>query len=221
MIRLLMPLIIGLLMGTGVGTGVFIMRGGSGESAASEDVQPDTLAHAESEAEPEVESGSSTGTPDIETAAATDDHNEVELASNPETDPQPATNPPQGTDTQPATDSQQPAPPDPNVAEASEPMPAGATGVESAGGVPQTAPIQPIGGANLANNVEAAGRLAKIFSTMQARDAAKVLSLMDPSEMELVLRQLDNRSAAKILAGLDAELAATLSQALMRPGGER
>ena len=217
MIKLLMPLIIGLLMGTGLGTGLFIMRGGGEEVAHSEEIEGDTLAHAADSAE--AHDPDSTGAPamDPDTQLAEDQGNTTDSTgagtagvdggtptdpsladAGTENTPDPGTDPAQATPTQTAASGQ-------------------TTTGAPAGGSPQA--IEPIPGANLANNVDAAKRLAKIFSTMQARDAAKVLSLMDPSEMELVLRQLDNRSAAKILAGLDAELAAELSQALMRPGG--
>jgi MgtE intracellular N domain len=55
-------------------------------------------------------------------------------------------------------------------------------------------------------------RMAKIFSTMSAKDAARVLAQMSDHDVGVILRQLSDRQAAAILTTLPAQRAATLTQ---------
>ncbi|MEX2582209.1 MAG: hypothetical protein WD766_02985 [Gemmatimonadota bacterium] len=72
------------------------------------------------------------------------------------------------------------------------------------------------------NGTEAAmepARLAKLFASMQAREAARVMEHMDDYEVQIILTQLGNREAAAILSNLTPERAAVISQTVIR--GER
>jgi MgtE intracellular N domain len=55
-------------------------------------------------------------------------------------------------------------------------------------------------------------RLTKIFSTMSAKDAARVLTQMTDHDVSLIINRLSDRQAAAILAILPAPRAAALSQ---------
>lgn len=59
-------------------------------------------------------------------------------------------------------------------------------------------------------------RMAKIFASMQPRDAARVLERMSNIEIEEVLGHLGNRQAAAILTNISAERAAAIGQAVLR-----
>ncbi len=61
--------------------------------------------------------------------------------------------------------------------------------------------------------------LAKLFASMQARDAAKVLEKMEDYEVQVILGALGNREAAAILSSLPPERAAGISRAVIL--GER
>ncbi|MBC7564454.1 MAG: hypothetical protein H7305_16270 [Gemmatimonadaceae bacterium] len=65
-------------------------------------------------------------------------------------------------------------------------------------------------------------RLAKIFSTMSAKDASKVLTQMSDADVGVILNQLGERQAAAILTNLPPQRAALLSQmpTRRRGGGE-
>jgi hypothetical protein len=62
-------------------------------------------------------------------------------------------------------------------------------------------------------------RLAKVFASMQAREAARVLEHLDDGEVQIILGQLGNREAAAVLSNLTPERAAVISRAIIR--GER
>jgi MgtE intracellular N domain len=62
-------------------------------------------------------------------------------------------------------------------------------------------------------------RLAKVFASMQAREAARVLEHLDDDEVQIILGQLGNREAAAVLSNLTPERAAVISRAIIR--GER
>ena len=62
-------------------------------------------------------------------------------------------------------------------------------------------------------------RLAKFFSSMQAREAARVLEKMTDPEVEQILTQLSDRTAASVLSNLTPERAAQISQVVL--SGER
>ena len=206
MMRLLIPLILGLVLGAGAGTGAYMFTGG-GEDA-------ELLAAADSLAADSAQSETPEDDPGATQAAGNTPQDSVVPGDS--TDP---SDPAVGVETaEPeasqvaGTDPLLPTPADPEPTQVAAPAQAanGDAATQGASGLPEP---------SAEGREESAKRMAKIFSTMQARDAAKVMTLMDRDEIELVLRQLDNRSAAKILSGLDPDLAADLSQALMRPGG--
>lgn len=63
-------------------------------------------------------------------------------------------------------------------------------------------------------------RLAKIFSTMGAKDAARVLGQMNDHDVSVILNLLGDRQAAAILINLPAPRAAVLTQMPRRGGGD-
>lgn len=231
--RLLLPLIAGLLVGVGGGTGFYMMRApdssqidlqavadslaaeealvDSGDSTAAMAAAPEGAspggADTTSGGSPAGATGSGDGPPaeggtPVPTAAA--DPTAAQTAA--------AVDPGSGVSGVPGAGTPAVGAPASGAPATGEPVASGPT--------PATSPENTTAGTTV-DREDSARRMARIFSTMQPRDAAKVMTLMDRGEIELVLRQLDNRSAAKILAGLDPDLAADLSQALMRPGGTR
>ncbi len=68
--------------------------------------------------------------------------------------------------------------------------------------------------------VEGATKLAKIFSAMQAEDAADVLQEMRDDEIEVILQHMSERQAAQILGLFQPARAAALSRVVLgNPGG--
>ena len=61
-----------------------------------------------------------------------------------------------------------------------------------------------------------ADRLAKLFGSMQAREAARVLEHLDDAEVGIILGKLGNREAAAILGSLAPERAALISRSVIR-----
>lgn len=61
-------------------------------------------------------------------------------------------------------------------------------------------------------------RMAKLFGSMQPRDAARVLEHMDDFEVQVILNQLGNREAAAILGNLSPERAAVITRSVIRGG---
>lgn len=203
--RIVLPLLFGLLLGLGGGTGYVMFTGGgappeeadhSEETAAVDSTHAEEEASAEDTAAPAPAPGSS-GLIRMDVARAPADSTahrgaESTTAAAPDsTDVEHAT-------TEPGSEAAETPTP---TAEAADPAPTA---------LPADGPARD----------EAAKRLAKIFGTMQARDAARVLGLLRQDEIERILRQLDARSAAKILASLDPELAAALSSTLIHEEGQ-
>jgi hypothetical protein len=62
-------------------------------------------------------------------------------------------------------------------------------------------------------------KLAKLFGSMQPREAARVLEHLDDTEVQVILAQLGTREAASILSNLRPERAAGISRSVLR--GER
>ena len=58
--------------------------------------------------------------------------------------------------------------------------------------------------------------LAELFATMSAREAARVLTHMEDQEVQVILGQLENREAAAILSNLSPERAAVISRTILR-----
>ena len=59
-------------------------------------------------------------------------------------------------------------------------------------------------------------RIAKVFTSMDAKQAAKVLEHMADSDVEIILGYVGPRQAASILAALPPERVATLSKIAMQ-----
>lgn len=104
------------------------------------------------------------------------------------------------------------------VAPASTPPTTPASTSTSATAKPSTA--TPADGPTPAEAAAHQRRLAKIFSTMGAKDAARVLSQMTDHDVSVILNLLGDRQAAAILTNLPAPRAATLSQMQPRRGGD-
>jgi hypothetical protein len=62
-----------------------------------------------------------------------------------------------------------------------------------------------------------AERLARLYGSMQPREAARVLEQLDDFEVRLILGHLGNREAAAILGNLSPERAAEISRTVLRP----
>ena len=235
----LIPLILGLVLGVGGGTGAYILRGGdapvdaevAGEDGALDTEEPTHVAAADSvegpeeSHEPEDIDPADAASQAIAEALLADPPPEQEApdtTATPEPVQTPETPDESGDPTPPAGAVDPPTEDDPEGSTGADEgvAPEGSEGTADPGAIPgaDATPASVAGGP--VNDEEAAKRVAKIFSQMQPRDAARVLSLMERSEVELILKQLDNRSAAKILSGLSPEQAAALSAVLIR-GGDR
>lgn len=100
---------------------------------------------------------------------------------------------------------------------------------------PAKAPATPVSGAPATATTPVTGasptdaeteqhqrRLAKIFATMSAKDAAKVLTQMSDADVGVILNLLGERQAAAILINLPPQRAALLSQMpARRRGGDK
>lgn len=64
-------------------------------------------------------------------------------------------------------------------------------------------------------------RVAKVFTSMDAKQAAKVLEHMTDGDVEIILGYVGVKQAAQILAALPPERVATLSKLSMQAGGKR
>jgi MgtE intracellular N domain len=194
--KLIVPLIIGLLMGIS-GGGFFAVHQASTAHAAAlvqarkHGIKPaGDSTHAEagdsSQADGAATHGDSVDTPASDHAAP--DHAAPDHAA-PATDS--ATVAPHGDDKQ-----------------ADTPAAAHDATSGSAAHVEARVPV-----ANAAASVAAhEQRMAKIFSTMSAKDAARVLAQMSDHDVGVILKQLSDRQAAAILTTLPAQRAATLTQ---------
>lgn len=83
-------------------------------------------------------------------------------------------------------------------------------------------PAAAAGGSDAPTDAETAShqrRLAKIFATMGAKDAARVLGQMSDNDVGVILNLLGDRQAAAILISLPAPRAALLSQMQPRRTG--
>lgn len=84
---------------------------------------------------------------------------------------------------------------------------------------PPTAAAAPTDSVQAAAEHAAHARVAKMFGTMQARDAARVLEQMPDDEVIAILTGLRERQAGSIVAELDAKRAAEIGRALLRSRG--
>ncbi len=64
-----------------------------------------------------------------------------------------------------------------------------------------------------------ADQLARIFSSMQARDAARVLARMEDDAVRAILTRMGARQAAAVLTNMEPERAAGLSRSVLESGG--
>jgi flagellar motility protein MotE (MotC chaperone) len=71
----------------------------------------------------------------------------------------------------------------------------------------------------VAEQEEAASRLAKMYEAMKPEKAANILAAMDRDVCLAILARMKERSAANVLARMDAGLAAQLSTRLSLQGG--
>jgi hypothetical protein len=62
-------------------------------------------------------------------------------------------------------------------------------------------------------------RLAKVFGTMQPREAARIMEHMEDGDVQSILGKLGDRQAAAILSNLSPQRAAVISRTVIR--GER
>jgi len=72
------------------------------------------------------------------------------------------------------------------------------------------------GAAGAAGDTASERRIAKVFTSMDAKQAAKVLEHMADSDVEIILGYVGPRQAASILAALPPERVATLSKIAMQ-----
>jgi len=71
-------------------------------------------------------------------------------------------------------------------------------------------------------NVQASERrIAKVFTSMDAKQAAKVLEHMSDGDVQIILGYVGVKQAAQILTELPPERVANLSKLSMQPGGKR
>src|SRR5439155_18490472 len=84
------------------------------------------------------------------------------------------------------------------------------------------APVTPVVAKPDTMLIQGSKRLAKVFSSMSARDAAKVLEHMADQDVDVILGYVGPRQAASIMAALPPERVAILSKTTMRgpSGGE-
>ena|SRR5579884_82768 len=64
-------------------------------------------------------------------------------------------------------------------------------------------------------------RIAKVFTSMDAKQAAKVLEHMSDGDVQIILGYVGVKAAAQIMAELPPERVANLSKLAMQPGGKR
>ena len=212
--KLIVPLIIGLLMGISGGGFFAVYRASAAHATALVDARKhglkpssdstqvaagESIAHGDSEhAAADTKSAGPDSTPaPVAAAGAVAKHAEpapVEVAHDPVAEHASATR---------AT---------PEVTKPSGAVAAGARAVAAA--APTT------GGAPTETEIAAhQRRLAKIFATMSPKDASRVLTQMTDHDVSIILGLLSDRQAAAILTSLPAPRAATLSQLQPRRGG--
>ncbi len=85
-------------------------------------------------------------------------------------------------------------------------------------GVPESVVAAAIAAANAPDTAREASqrRIAKVFTSMDAKQAAKVLEHMTDNDVEIILGYVGPRQAASIMAALPPERVATLSKLAMQ-----
>jgi hypothetical protein len=86
----------------------------------------------------------------------------------------------------------------------------------AAHGPEPTVAAKAAGGAPVRSDTASERRIAKVFTSMDAKQAAKVLEHMADSDVEIILGYVGPRQAASILAALPPERVATLSKIAMQ-----
>ena len=211
MVRLIMPLLIGLFMGISGGGFFGVYKAAASHTAAVTNAQKHGLKPA----------GDSTHAADSSTHG-TPEHGAAAAAPAAAHDSAPA----------PVAAATKPAEPTaaatvehaPTAAHATpvvtKPSTAAVAAATPAGTKPATAkPAEPASSAEA--DMEAhQKRLAKIFATMSAKDASRVLAQMTDHDVAVILNLLSNKQAAAILTNLPAPRAATLAQMPPKRGGD-
>jgi len=211
--KLILPLIIGLLMGVGGGGFFAVYKASAAHATAVAVAQKKGL------------------TPAGDSAHAAKDSTRVDSATHGDV-PHDAATPVDAHDPAPkavaaATPVAAPAhapetrasPVAPTAAIATPPK---GTSVPSAAPVTPVTPVTPVsaGGSPTADETENhQRRLGKIFATMGAKDAARVLAQMNDHDVSIIINKLSERQAAAILTNLPAPRAAALSQMQPRKSG--
>jgi hypothetical protein len=115
-----------------------------------------------------------------------------------------------------------PAAPAPVVAQAGKPvaMPVGLPMAKQQVATPTTAPTNPSVARAPAVPDTVERRLAKVFTSMDAKQAAKVLEHMSDGDVEIILGYVGVKQAAAIMGALPPERVATLSKLAMKGGSE-
>lgn len=208
MIKLIVPLIIGLLMGLSGGGFYSVVQASKAHAAAVTDARKHGLKPA---GDPTHAEGDSTSTSAGDSAS----HGDAEhVATAVKGDSTPA-----------IVATATPAPATVHAPDA-QPADAHARPVVKPTTTPTPVAIAPVPLTNASTGAPTAvetqahqRRLAKIFATMSAKDAARVLAQMTDHDVSLILGLLADRQAAAILTSLPAPRAAALSQLQPRRGG--
>ncbi len=210
--KLIIPLIIGLLLGVSGGGFYAVMNASKLHATAIADAKKHGIKPAADSTHAEGDSASTSDstshdTPDAPTAAAHADTGHAAVVAT-----KPAADAEHGTETH-ATPAATPSATTTRVPAATPVAhPAGTNAGASAGASAGAR-------TTIAETQAHQRRLAKIFSTMGAKDAARVLAQMTDHDVSIILGLLADRQAAAILINLPAPRAAALSSVQPRRGG--
>jgi hypothetical protein len=204
MLKLVMPFLVGLLAGLGGASAMVITRA---KHAAAEQV-----AAAPAPGKASRDSAAPKAPADTQHAAPQDAPHDA-----PRQTPQPPA---------PAAAVAAPAlPPAPAITRAAEPdapaeEPHAAAAVPTAAAKPATRRATRDAGAAIVGKVGGQGsaeqRLAKVFASMPARDAARILEQMDDRDVRAILGHVADRQVAAIMASFPPARAAALGRAALR-----
>jgi hypothetical protein len=206
--KLIIPLIIGLLLGVSGGGFYAVINASKLHATAIADAKKHGIKPAGDSTHAEGDSASTSDstshdTPDAPTAAAhADTGHAAAVAAKPASDAE------HGTETH-AASATTPSATTTRVPAATPAAHAAGTNAGASEGASTT----------IAETQAHQRRLAKIFSTMGAKDAARVLAQMNDHDVSIILGLLADRQAAAILINLPAPRAAALSSVQPRRGG--
>lgn len=222
MIRLILFVVVGLLAGLGAGTGFAVLKAKSAfgaESARRAKVVADSLAEHPEPKTPATQHASAPNEPAADASAHTDESS-AEPAAKPVSSQVKGTQvgvaPAQVMPSEPAHKGS-PAPSAPTHTETAPPKHTPGEAEHAANAGAPSAPRPPVtSGATKGDETVQPKRIAKIFASMPARDAAKVLVQMDDADVHLILDALGEKQAAAILQNFPADRAATISKGAIR-----